>query len=65
MEAGLKDADLQSRIQILRLLIKQVEVGQDEVCIVYRVGSAPFEQGTGLYQNRSRHQAVAVPVEDL
>jgi site-specific DNA recombinase len=67
VEASLKDADLQSRIRILRLLIKQVEVGEEEICVVYKVGSCPFEQGpvTGHFQNRSRRQPVTVKIEDL
>jgi hypothetical protein len=56
VEANLKDADLPTRMKILRLLIKQIEVGEEEVCVVYKVGSCPFEQGpvTGHFQNRSR-----------
>ncbi len=67
VEASLNDADLQSRIRILRLLIKQIEVGEEEICVVYKVGSCPFEQGpvTGHFQNRSRRKAVTVEVEDL
>jgi site-specific DNA recombinase len=58
VEANLKDADLPTRIKILRLLIKQIEVGEEEVCVVYKVGSRPFEQGpvTGHFQNRSRRR---------
>jgi hypothetical protein len=67
IEANLKDADLQSRIKILRLLIKQIEVGEEEICVVYKLGSCPFEQRpvTGHFQNRSRRKTVAVKVEDL
>ncbi len=67
IESSLKDADLPSRIKILRLLIKRIEVGEAEVGIVYKVGSSPFESGpdAGLFQHRSRRLAVLVPVEDL
>jgi hypothetical protein len=62
VEASLKDADLPNRIKILRLLIKQIEVGEEEVCVVYKVGSCPFEQGpvTGHFQNRSRRNRCQV-----
>jgi hypothetical protein len=67
IEANLKDADLQCRIKILRLLIKQIEVSDEEICVVYKVSSCPFDQGpvTGHFQNRSRRKTVAIPVEDL
>src|SRR5262249_39467842 len=67
IEANLRDTDLQSRIKIFRLLIKQIEVGEEEICVVYKVSACPFEQGpvTGHFQNRSRRKAGAIPVEDL
>jgi site-specific DNA recombinase len=45
VKAGLQDADWQRRREILRALIKQVEVGEDGIRIVYKVQPCPFEAG--------------------
>jgi site-specific DNA recombinase len=41
---GLESADWHARREILRALIKRVEVGKDEVKIVYRVSPPPFAE---------------------
>jgi site-specific DNA recombinase len=43
VQAGLKDADWQSRRDIMRALIKQVEVAEDGVRVVYKVQPCPFD----------------------
>lgn len=40
---GLQSADWLTKRQILRALVKQVEVANEEVRIVYRISPAPFE----------------------
>jgi site-specific DNA recombinase len=45
VQAGLEDADWQTRREIMRALIKHVEVGEDGVRIVYKVQPCPFEAG--------------------
>jgi site-specific DNA recombinase len=61
VQAGLQDADWQSRREILRALIKRVEVGEDGIRVVYKVRPCPFERGPsgGLSQHcwRRDHQA--------
>ena len=39
---GLDDADLQTKRNLLRLLVKRIEVDEDEVRIVYKVQPHPF-----------------------
>jgi site-specific DNA recombinase len=43
VQDGLKDADWQTRRDIMRALIKHVEVGEDGVRVVYKVQPRPFE----------------------
>jgi site-specific DNA recombinase len=45
VQGGLQDADWQARREIMRALIKQVEVGKDSIRIVYKVQPCPFESG--------------------
>ena len=45
IRAGLRDADWQTRREILRALIKRVEVGPEAIKIVYKVCPYPFEPG--------------------
>jgi site-specific DNA recombinase len=42
--SGLEHADWQTRRDILTTLVKQVEVGSQEIRIVYRVDLSPFDQ---------------------
>jgi site-specific DNA recombinase len=45
VQTGLQEADWQTRRDILRALIKHVEVGSEEVRIVYKVNPRPFDGG--------------------
>ena len=42
IQGGLQEADWATRRQLIQTLVKQVEVGQKEVHIVYRVNPPPF-----------------------
>ena len=42
VQAGLTGASWQERREIIRALVKQVEVGRDEIRVVYRVSPSPF-----------------------
>ena len=42
MDQGLDKADWQTRRQIIRALVKEVKVSDEQVCIVYRVNTDPF-----------------------
>jgi site-specific DNA recombinase len=53
VKAGLKDTDWQTRREIMRALIKQVEVGEDSIRIVYKVQPRPFDQSPE--RGRSQH----------
>jgi site-specific DNA recombinase len=44
---GLKDADWGTRREILRALIRKVEVGDEAIRIEYKVGPLPFDRGPG------------------
>jgi site-specific DNA recombinase len=50
--------DLPTRIKILRLLIKQIEVSETTITIVYKVNPFPFERppARGILQDCSRRQ---------
>ena len=45
VKAGLSDADWTMRREIIRALVKRVEVGSEEVKVVFRVGPDPFGMG--------------------
>jgi site-specific DNA recombinase len=42
MDQGLKEADWPIRREIIRALVKQVEVSDEQIRIVYRVNAGPF-----------------------
>jgi site-specific DNA recombinase len=42
LKSGLAEADWQTRREIIRALVKRIEVGQDDIRIVYRVSPPPF-----------------------
>ena len=50
---GLQEPDWDTRREIVRALVKKVEVDEQEVRIVYRVSPSPFERGP--QQGRSQH----------
>src|SRR6516165_4920699 len=50
---GLQEPDWDTRREIVRALVKQVEIEEQEVRIVYRVSPSPFERGP--QQGSSQH----------
>ena len=50
---GLQEPDWNTRREIVRALVKRVEIDEQEVRIVYRVSPSPFEGGP--QQGRSQH----------
>src|SRR6266851_5943273 len=60
MGSGLATADWDTRRDILRALVKRVEVGQEQIRVVYRVNTSPFAKspkggnlrdcGSGVWQ---------------
>jgi site-specific DNA recombinase len=42
---GLQEANWNTRRELLRSLVKQVEVGEDSIRVVYKVAPLPFERG--------------------
>jgi hypothetical protein len=54
VEQGLDHADWSTRRQIIRALVKRVEIGAETVSIVYRVAPVPFVERaptTGAFCN--------------
>src|SRR5207244_8462800 len=48
MDQGLEEADWATRREIIRALVKHIEVSDDQVRVVYRVNTVPFvEAPTG------------------
>jgi site-specific DNA recombinase len=62
VKAGLEEADWSTRREIIRALVKRVEVGAEEVRVVYRVNLAPFAEGPegGLLPDCRRRAFAAV-----
>jgi site-specific DNA recombinase len=50
---GLQEPDWETRREVVRALVKKVEIDEQEVRIVYRVSPSPFEGGP--QQGRSQH----------
>jgi len=50
---GLEQADWATRREIIRALVKRIEVGPEAVWVVYRIGAGPFVEGPdgGISQN--------------
>jgi site-specific DNA recombinase len=44
---GLEDADWETRRQVVTALVKQVEVEQEQIRVIYRVAPAPVDRGFG------------------
>jgi site-specific DNA recombinase len=42
---GLQDPDWTTRREVIRALVKQVEIDDGDVRIIYRVSPSPFERG--------------------
>jgi site-specific DNA recombinase len=45
IQGGLKDADWNTRRDIIRALVQGVEIGEDSVRVCYKIGPPPFDQG--------------------
>ena len=43
LQQGLETADLQTRRDLLRMLVKRIEVSKETVTLVFRVASSPFD----------------------
>lgn len=58
VKAGLEDADFSTKRQIIRTLVKRVEMDLKQVNIVYRVNLSPFESSPerGILQHCARRQ---------
>ena len=58
MDEGLEEADWSTRREIIRALVKQVEVSDEQVRIVYRVNTVPFVNApTGAFAQDCRRRA--------
>ena len=44
VEGSLEKADFSTKRQVIRALVKHIEIGEEDVKIVYRVDSLPFVQ---------------------
>ena len=53
---GLGEADWRTRREVIRALVKRVEIDESEVQVVYKVRPCPFAEGPerGLFQDRVR-----------
>jgi site-specific DNA recombinase len=62
VKAGLEEADWSTRREIIRALVKRVEVGAEEVRVVYRVNLAPFAESPegGILPDRGRGDLAAL-----
>jgi site-specific DNA recombinase len=56
---GLGEADWQTRREVIRALVKRVEIDESGVRVVYKVRPCPFAEGPerGLFQDRVRRTA--------
>ena len=45
ISAGLDRADFTTKREIIRALVKRIEIGQDDVRVVYRISPSPFRAG--------------------
>jgi site-specific DNA recombinase len=61
VQDGLADADWLTRREIIRALVKRIEVGRDDIRVVYRVSPPPFangpDRGTFEHCGRALHDA--------
>lgn len=44
LEGSLEQADWSTKQQVIRMLVKQIEIGEQTVKVVYKVDSLPFAQ---------------------
>jgi site-specific DNA recombinase len=56
IRSKLSQADMQAKIHLVRMLIQRIEVDDEEVRIIYKIGQRPFDQGPlgGRLQHRPR-----------
>lgn len=59
VDEGLGAADWRTRREVIRALVKRVEIDETEVRVVYKVRPCPFVEGPerGLFQDRVRRSA--------
>jgi site-specific DNA recombinase len=65
MDQGLEAADWSTRREIIRALVKQIEVSDEQVRVVYRVNTVPFAKAPngGVAQDcRRRHDTLCPPI---
>jgi len=62
VSGGLAEADWSTKRELIRTLVKRVEIGKEEVNVVFRVASDPFDLGPerGSLQHRWRGQRPAL-----
>jgi site-specific DNA recombinase len=58
---GLGEANWRTRREVIRALVKRVEIDETEVRVVYKVRPCPFAEGPerGLFQDRARRSEAA------
>jgi site-specific DNA recombinase len=47
VQEGLSEADWSTRREIIRTLVKRIEIGEGDVRVIYRVDASPFVEGPG------------------
>jgi site-specific DNA recombinase len=64
IKSGLHDADWSTRREIIRALVKRIEVDEAQVRVIYRIDPLPFDRGPerGCLQDCSRRVRAAVGV---
>jgi hypothetical protein len=60
VQEGLGEADWRTRREVIRALVKRVEIDESEVRVVYKIRPAPFVEGPerGRFQDRVRRSVV-------
>ncbi|HKM70143.1 MAG TPA: recombinase family protein [Stellaceae bacterium] len=67
LDQGLEEADWNTRREIIRALVKQIEVSDEQVRVVYRVNTVPFVKGPigGVAQDcRRRADPLSAPARE-
>lgn len=62
VEGSLEQADFQTKRDVIGTLVKHIEIGEQEVKLVYRVDGLPFAQAPerGFLQDRLRRDHTAL-----
>jgi site-specific DNA recombinase len=65
VKAGLQECDWSTRREIIRALVKRIEIDKEDVRVVYRISPCPFVEGPGRGQRpvlqdccRGKHRAL-------